>query len=79
VVATDDGWSESTLAENTMATRWFDGETHLGGRPRWTHLWDQCFATVAQFEAHRSGRSAASRVEAQLAATSTAEIVYSPT
>ena len=33
--ATDDGWSESILAENTMATRWFDGETDLGGRGRW--------------------------------------------
>ncbi len=29
----DDGWSDSIVAENTMATRWFDGETDLGGRP----------------------------------------------
>ena len=44
VAAADDGWSDSILAENTMATRWFDGETDLGGRPAWSHLWDQCFA-----------------------------------
>src|SRR3954447_15113114 len=31
VADADDGWSESFLAENTMATRWFDGESDLGG------------------------------------------------
>jgi len=77
VAATDDGWSESILAENTMATRWFDGETDLGGRPAWSHLWDQCFASVEQYEAHRRGASGAAVVEASLAVRS-AEVVYVP-
>ena len=61
VAATDDGWSDSILAENTMASRWFDGETDLGGRPAWTHIWDQCFRTVEQFDAHRHGDTEAAR------------------
>ena len=77
VASTDDGWSESILAENTMATRWFDGETDLGGRPAWSHLWDQCFGTVDQYEAHRRGESAAAALEAELTVPS-AEIVYVP-
>jgi hypothetical protein len=77
VAAIDDGWSDSILAENTMATRWFDGETDLGGRPAWSHLWDQCFATVDQYEAHRRGESRAAAVEAALAARA-AEVVYVP-
>jgi hypothetical protein len=77
VTATDDGWSESILAENSMATRWFDGENDLGGRPAWTHIWDQCFATVDQYEAHRDGHTTAARIESELAVPS-AEIVYGP-
>ena len=73
----DDGWSDSILAENTMSTRWFDGETELGGTPEWTHLWDQCFAAREQYEAHRRGESDAARVEAGLTARS-AEVVYVP-
>jgi hypothetical protein len=77
VAATDDGWSDSILAENTMATRWFDGETDLGGRPRWSHLWDQCFRTVEQYEEHRRSGSAAAVIESALAVP-TAEVVYVP-
>jgi hypothetical protein len=77
VAAIDDGWSESILAANTMATRWFDGETDLGGRPQWTHLWDQCFTTVDQYEAHRRGESRAAGVEAALDVRR-AEVVYVP-
>jgi hypothetical protein len=77
VAAADDGWSDSILAENTMATRWFDGETDLGGHPVWSHLWDQCFATVEQYEAHERGESRAARIEAGLTARS-AEVRYVP-
>ncbi len=77
VAAFDDGWSDSILAENTMATRWFDGETDLGGRAAWSHLWDQCFAAVKQLDAHRRGETVAARIEAELGARS-AEIVYVP-
>jgi hypothetical protein len=76
----DDGWSDSILAENTMATRWFDGETDLGGRPAWTHLWDQCFASVEQFEHHLKGESRAAAVETAVvaAAARSADVVYAP-
>jgi hypothetical protein len=77
VAGVTDGWSESILAENTMATRWFDGETDMGFRSAWSHLWDQCFASLEQYEAHRQGESAAADVERALAAPS-AEIVYRP-
>jgi hypothetical protein len=76
-VAAAGGWSDSILAENTMATRWFDGESDLGFRSAWSHLWDQCFASVEQYEAHRRGEGAAAGVERSLAARS-AEIVYEP-
>jgi hypothetical protein len=80
VTAADDGWSDSILTENTMATRWFDAETDLGGRPAWSHLWDQCFATVEQYEAHRGGAGRAAAVEAALIsrAARSAEVVYAP-
>jgi hypothetical protein len=79
-VVPDDGWSDSTVAANTMATRWFDGETDLGGRAGWSHLWDQCFASVDQYEAHRGGASRAAAVEAALVsrAVRSAEVVYVP-
>jgi hypothetical protein len=77
IAATDDGWSESILGENTMATRWFDGETDLGGRPAWTHVWDQCFPTVEHYESHREDDSAASAIERSVEARQ-AEIVYVP-
>lgn len=77
VADVDDGWSESIVAANTMATRWFDGETDLGGRPVWSHLWDQCFRTVEQYDAHVRGESQAARLEAALTAR-TAEIRYVP-
>jgi hypothetical protein len=76
----DDGWSDSIVAANTMATRWFDGETDLGGRPGWSHVWDQCFATVDQYEAHRRGASRSAAIEAALVsrALRSAEVVYVP-
>jgi hypothetical protein len=77
VAGADDGWRDSILAENTMATRWFDGETELGGRPAWTHVWDQCFASVDQYDEHRRGATEAARVEASLPARA-AEVVYVP-
>jgi hypothetical protein len=77
VADADDGWSESILAENTMATRWFDAETDLGGRPVWSHLWDQCFRTVEQLDAHRQGDTAAAVIERSLGGRR-AEITYAP-
>jgi hypothetical protein len=78
VDAADDGWSESILAENTMATRWFDGETELGIANAWPYMWDQCFASPAQYEEHRAGRTRAADLEAGLGAIRVVEILYSP-
>jgi hypothetical protein len=77
VADADDGWSDSILAENTMSTRWFDAETDLGGRPAWGHVWDQCFASLEQYEEHLRGESAAAAVEQSLGAPSAA-VVYVP-
>ena len=44
--------SVSVFAENTLATRWFDGETVTAPAPRWTHIWEQGFADEAGYEAH---------------------------
>ena len=60
-----------------MATRWFDGETDLGGRPVWSHLWDQCFGTVEQYEQHRHGDSRAAVIEGGITVAS-AQVVYVP-
>jgi hypothetical protein len=78
VEATDDGWSDSILAENTMSARWFDGETDLGIPVAWSHVWDQCFASVDQYEAHRLGDSHAAALEADLGARRQIEVVYAP-
>ena len=81
VAGADDGWSLSVMAQNTMATRWFDAETDLGGRPAWSHLWDQCFASVEQYEAHRRGETEAASIEALLGTNSavrSTEVVYAP-
>lgn len=45
----------SVLAANTLAARWFDGESELPGRPAWTHLWEQGFASQAALDAYRGG------------------------
>jgi hypothetical protein len=77
VADADDGWGDSILAENTMSTRWFDAETELGGRTTWSHVWDQCFASLEQYGEHLRGESAAAAVEQSLEARS-AEVVYVP-
>jgi hypothetical protein len=79
-VAGTGGLLESVLAENTMSTRWFDGETDMGGRPAWTHIWDQCFASRADLDRHRAGDGPLTAVEHAVVGTAarSAEIVYAP-
>ena len=47
---------------------------------RGPHLWDQCFATVDQYDAHRERNGAAAPIEADIIgrARRTAEVVYVP-
>jgi hypothetical protein len=77
VADADDGWSDSILAENTMANRWFDAETELGAPPTWSHVWDQCFRAVEQFDTHRRGDTTAAAIERALTGRR-AEVVYAP-
>jgi hypothetical protein len=53
----------SVFAENTFGSRWFDGVTELTARPRWTHLWEQGFASHAALASYRAGETAAARAE----------------
>ncbi len=45
----------SVFAENSMASRWFDGETETAPAPRWTHLWEQGFADEASWHSYLEG------------------------
>ena len=47
----------SVVGANTLGSAWFDGVTPITGPPRWTHLWEQGFAELAQLEAYRDGPS----------------------
>ena len=40
------GAVSSVLAPNTMGPRWFDAVEVVGPPPRWTHVWEQSFATL---------------------------------
>lgn len=42
----------SVFAENSMASRWFDGETETAPAPRWTHLWEQGFADETSWRSY---------------------------
>jgi hypothetical protein len=53
----------SVVAANTLGPAWFDGETLVSAPARWTHLWEQGFATLDALAAYRDGESATARVE----------------
>ena len=76
--AADDGWSDSILAANTMATRWFDGETDLGGTPEWTHVWDQCFRDRRRVRGAPARRQRGRGASRPRSAARVAEVVYVP-
>lgn len=56
------GLVASFLAENTLATRWFDGVTSVGTTTPWTHVLEQGFATAADHEAYRASDHPLARV-----------------
>lgn len=47
----------SVVGANTLGPAWFDGVTPVGGRARWTHLWEQGFLDWDDLEAYRHGGS----------------------
>src|SRR5204863_273931 len=53
----------SVFAENTFATRWFDGVSEIPGRRSWTHLWEQGFRSHDDLAAYRDGGSALAQAE----------------
>lgn len=46
------GLAVSVFAENSMAARWFDGESVTATAPRWSHIWEQGFADEAAYDAY---------------------------
>jgi hypothetical protein len=55
--------SVSIMAANSMGSAWFDGVTPVMGPPRWTHLWEQGFSSLAALDSYRHGDSALAAVE----------------
>jgi hypothetical protein len=53
----------SVVGANTLGPAWFDAVTPVGGRPRWTHLWEQGFVDRDGLAAYRQGGSAAAEAE----------------
>jgi stress responsive alpha/beta barrel protein len=53
----------SVMSANTMGSAWFDGVTAITGPPKWTHLWEQGFASLDALESYRRGHSPAAEVE----------------
>jgi len=53
----------SVVGANTMGPAWFDGVTPITGPPRWTHVWEQGFASLADLDAYRHGSSPLAAVE----------------
>jgi hypothetical protein len=53
----------SVMSANTMGSAWFDGVTPITGPPKWTHLWEQGFASLDALESYRRGDSPAAEVE----------------
>ena len=47
----------SVVGANTMGSAWFDGVTPIMGPPRWTHLWEQGFADLAELLDYLKGPS----------------------
>jgi len=57
------GMVVSVMAANTMGAAWFDGVTPVMGPPRWTHVWEQGFATRDALDSYRQGASTMAGVE----------------
>jgi hypothetical protein len=59
----DDEMAVSVFAPNTLGAAWFDGEHDVGAPVRWTHLWEQGFASAEALRRYRDGSSPAARLE----------------
>lgn len=53
----------SSVGANTLGSAWFDAVTPVGGRPRWTHLWEQGFRTADALAAYLDGSSSLAAAE----------------
>ncbi len=61
--ADDDRMVLSVVGANTLGPAWFDGVTPITGRPRWTHLWEQGFASTGALDDYLHGASPLADVE----------------
>jgi len=53
----------SVVGANTLGPAWFDGVTPITGPPRWTHLWEQGFASAGACDEYRRGPAPLAAVE----------------
>ncbi|HXQ60556.1 MAG TPA: Dabb family protein [Acidimicrobiales bacterium] len=53
----------SAVGANTLGSAWFDAVTPIAGRPRWTHLWEQGFASRDDLDAYIDGPSPVAAAE----------------
>jgi len=53
----------SVVGANTLGSAWFDAVTPVGGRPRWTHLWEQGFVDTDGLASYRHGPSSLAEAE----------------
>jgi hypothetical protein len=53
----------SVIGANTLGSAWFDGITRITGRPRFSHVWEQGFATVEDLDVYRRGPTPLARAE----------------
>lgn len=63
VPAADDQMILSVVGANTLGAAWFDAVTAVGGRPRFTHLWEQGFVDRDALAGYRQGGSAVAEAE----------------
>ena len=49
-----EGLVVSIVAVNSMASAWFVGVTPIAPPPRWSHVWEQGWESLAAFEAYRA-------------------------
>jgi hypothetical protein len=57
------GMAVSVVGANTLGPAWFDGETPVTGPPRWTHVWEQGFASGSDLTAYRGADVAVAAAE----------------
>jgi hypothetical protein len=53
-VDTTDGLVATIVAENSFASRWFDGVTPITAPSKWSYVWEQAFSSMDALRAYRA-------------------------